>query len=117
MAGVIFTPAFFSNLIKNCNCKGVVPMICTTIKNGAECAFMTVKGCSYNGGICHQIVEQCKGCNRGAEFPSGWYCTACPNPSLKWKNGNCNLATHVTVAAESAKTKINPLKASKRGNR
>jgi hypothetical protein len=92
-------------------------MVCTTIKQGQECPFMSAKGCSYNGGICHQIVEQCGGCERGNEYASGWFCTACPDPSKKWKNGNCNLATHITTTAGSAKNKINPLKASKRRNR
>lgn len=92
-------------------------MICTTVRNGKECPFMTTKGCSYNGGICHEIVEQCSGCNRTMEVISGWYCTACPDPALKWKNGNCNLATHVTAVATQAKNKINPLKASKRGKK
>ncbi len=92
-------------------------MVCATIKKGTACAFMTTKGCSYNGGICHQIVEQCSGCNRRAEHNSGWYCSACPDPSRKWKNGNCNLATHVSAANASSQVKINPLKASKRGSR
>ena len=93
-------------------------MICTTVRNEKECPFMTANGCSYNGGICHEVVEQCKGCNRDAEYASGWYCTACPDPSLKWKNGNCNLASHVSNDTTSdKKQKINPLKASKRGNR
>ncbi|MBW2436990.1 MAG: PxxKW family cysteine-rich protein, partial [Deltaproteobacteria bacterium] len=35
----------------------------------------------------------------------------------KWKNGNCNLATHVTIESKKAKAKINPLKASKRKSR
>jgi Family of unknown function (DUF6811) len=76
---------------------------------------MTAKGCSYNGGICHEIVEQCNGCSRTVEVTSGWYCTACPDPSLKWKNGNCNLASHIAAVATQSKNKINPLKASKRG--
>ena len=92
-------------------------MDCATIKKGTECAFMTSKGCSYNGGICHQIIDQCEGCKRGTELSSGWYCSACPDPSIKWKNGNCNLATHVTIESNKAKTKINPLKASKRKSR
>nr|HID12728.1 hypothetical protein [Anaerolineae bacterium] len=29
------------------------------------------------------------------EFSSGWYCTAYPDPSAKWRNGNCNFATHL----------------------
>jgi hypothetical protein len=44
------------------------------------------------------------------------YCSACPEPALKWKWGNCNMATHVVTAAEN-KQKINPLKASKRGGK
>jgi hypothetical protein len=77
---------------------------------------MTTKGCAYKGGICQQIVEQCSGCGRQGQFSSGWYCTACPEPSTKWRNGICNLATHISASAASpeAKQKINPLKASKR---
>jgi len=91
-------------------------MICETIRKGSECGFMTAKGCSYNGGRCHEAVEQCNGCQRKAQFNAGWYCTAFPEPARKWKNGNCNMATHIVVATE-AKAKINPLKASKRGQK
>ena len=91
-------------------------LICKTVRKGQECALMTAKGCSYNGGFCHPVVEPCEGCNRRTEIEGAWYCTACPEPALKWKNGNCNLATHI-VAAVVAKTKINPLKASKRGGK
>lgn len=92
-------------------------MECTTIRKGSECAFMTAKGCSYNSGMCHEIIEQCKGCGRSSEIPSGWYCAVCPEPSVKWKNGNCNLATHVSADETGTKQKINPLKASKRARR
>jgi len=79
---------------------------------------MTAKGCSYNGGICHEVVEKCNGCSRTVELASAWYCSACPDPSLKWKNGNCNLASHISQAtAVQNKTKLNPLKASKRGKK
>jgi hypothetical protein len=77
---------------------------------------MTAKGCSYNGGICHQIVEKCKGCNRTSEYAENWYCTAYPDPSLKWKTGKCNLASHIVAAPAAPKAKVNPLKASKRGH-
>ena len=90
-------------------------MICQTVRNGSECPFMVKKGCSFNGGICHEIVEQCDGCNRKAEYSSEWFCSAYPDPALKWKHGKCNLATHVADASTSKKAKINPLKASKRG--
>jgi len=37
--------------------------------------------------------------------------------SIKWKNGDCNFATHVAKEAEVKNNKINPLKASKRKGR
>lgn len=92
-------------------------MVCTTVKEGVECPFMTANGCSFNGGVCHEIVEQCNGCDRNAQFSSGWFCSACPDPAVKWKTGNCNLATHVTTVSSSKAQKLNPLKASKRGGR
>ncbi|MGB5984830.1 MAG: PxxKW family cysteine-rich protein [Desulfobacterales bacterium] len=93
-------------------------MICDTIRKGSDCAFMTAKGCSYNGGLCHEIVEQCQGCQRTIEQNSGWYCAACPEPALKWKQGHCNFATHAAASADSAvKSKVNPIKASKRRSR
>ncbi len=78
---------------------------------------MTAKGCSYNEGACHEVVEQCEGCERRTEFSSSWYCTATPEPAMKWKKGNCNLATHITAATAAAQAKINPLKASKRASK
>ena len=92
-------------------------MVCTTVKPGTGCVFMTKKGCSFNSGVCHQIVEQCNGCSRTSNFASGWYCTACPDPAVRWKNGKCNLATHVKNIAKAEDTRINPLKASKRNAR
>ncbi|MBW1759562.1 MAG: PxxKW family cysteine-rich protein [Deltaproteobacteria bacterium] len=89
-------------------------MICKTVRDGSECSFMTAQGCSYKGGSCRQIIEQCEECKRTVELSSGWYCTACPDPELKWKVGNCNLATHVSREVAETKAKINPLKASKR---
>lgn len=63
------------------------------------------------------VVEACNGCNRTLEFETGWFCSACPEPAMKWKTGNCNLATHVSNGTVETKAKINPIKASKRGNR
>jgi hypothetical protein len=89
-------------------------MQCATVKVGVECVFMTKNGCSYKGGSCQQAIEACEGCARTIEFSSGWYCAACPEPSIKWKNGRCNLATHVKGEVKTEKVKVNPLKASKR---
>ncbi len=77
---------------------------------------MEANGCSYNGGLCHEIIEKCQGCSRIKEYSSGWYCAAYPEPPLKWKNGNCNLATNIIAETTEINLKINPLKASKRGN-
>ncbi|MDA3918953.1 MAG: PxxKW family cysteine-rich protein [Deltaproteobacteria bacterium] len=89
-------------------------MICTTVRQGDECVFMAASGCTYNEGACLSIIDECKGCRRTSEFETGVYCTAAPDPSLKWKNGECNIATHVKTAAATKKQKINPIKASKR---
>ncbi len=48
-------------------------MICQTIRKGSECAFMTAKGCGYNGGLCHEIITSCQGCGRATQLDSGWY--------------------------------------------
>jgi hypothetical protein len=92
-------------------------MLCETVKGGAECAFMTKGGCGYNGGSCHSVVEQCEGCNRIISYDSGQYCQSYPNPSVKWKAGQCNFATHVKAASNGRQEKINPLKASKRAQK
>lgn len=89
-------------------------MICTTVREGDECVFMTSKGCSFNEGACLPIVETCSGCQRARQYETGMYCIAAPDPSLKWKNGICNMATHVKVAEAAKKQKLNPIKASKR---
>jgi hypothetical protein len=96
------------------NIDGVLKMICTTIRKGDECVFMTASGCKYNGGACKPVVEACEGCQRVSSYETGNYCTSAPDPALKWKNGNCNLATHVKAVVEVQKQKVNPIKASKR---
>jgi len=88
-------------------------MICTTTKKGEECFFMTKNGCSYNGGTCHPVVEQCEGCERIREYAGGKYCSAYPNPGMKWKNATCNFATHVKKDSKQERV-VNALKASKR---
>ena len=89
-------------------------MVCETTRKGKECTFMTSQGCVFNGGSCVEIIEACSGCNRSEQHETGWFCTAFPDPSMKWKHGNCNLATHVQATANEKKAKVNPIKASKR---
>ncbi len=92
-------------------------MQCVSLKKGVECAFMTRKGCNFNGGQCHTVVESCTGCSRAASFEEGMFCTVVPNPANKWSKGSCNFATHVErKKAEETRT-INPLKASKRASK
>ena len=90
-------------------------MVCATVKQGVDCFFMSKGGCQFNGGHCHPIVEQCEGCQRIQEFPTGKYCTSFPDPSVKWRSGICSMATHVKASnGNQGNGKINPLKASKR---
>jgi hypothetical protein len=90
-------------------------MVCEVIKIGRDCAFMTRKGCSFNGGKCYPVVDRCQGCERVAVFPAGQYCIACPDPAAKWSARGCNLSTNITKekAPEVVKS-VDPLKASKR---
>lgn len=89
-------------------------MICTTTRKGDECVFMTSKGCSFEGGTCLPIVEQCEGCSRVKTYEAGKYCTAFPAPADQWRLGNCSMATHIKVEKAESKKKVNPIKASKR---
>ncbi len=91
-------------------------MLCQTIKTGTECAFMTKKGCGFNGGSCHVIVEKCEGCNKVMEVASGKYCRVYPDPAAKWRAGKCPTATHLKMDVKESNQKVNPLKASKRAN-
>jgi hypothetical protein len=72
---------------------------------------MGKQGCSFNGGTCYPVVE-CK----ALTLSEGTYCQSCPDPQIKWKNGSCNLATHIKSGTEKV-VKLNPLKASKRSRR
>lgn len=91
-------------------------MNCVSVKEGIDCFFMSKGGCQFNGGNCHTIIEQCEGCQRVKEFPTGNYCISFPDPSVKWRAGVCNMATHVKdTNGAQGNGKINPLKASKRG--
>ncbi len=87
---------------------------CTTTRPGTPCAFMTPKGCKFNGGSCHPAIEECQGCARTVIVGEMMFCTAFPDPAAKWRYGKCNFATHVKDEAPRQKVNLNPLKASKR---
>ena len=89
-------------------------MVCESVREGIECIFMSKKGCGFNGGSCHPVVDQCDSCQRIIEIPTGRYCMSFPDPSNKWKNGVCNMATHIKKENKKGNNKLNPLKASKR---
>lgn len=92
-------------------------MRCSTVKEGQDCFFMTKKGCTFNGGTCHIIVEACEGCHKVTEYPTGNYCVVFPDPAAKWRTGACNMASHLQATAKKENGKVNPLKASKRAAR
>ena len=94
--------------------KDVIKMVCSSVKEGQDCFFMSKKGCGFNGGTCHIIVEECEGCQRVAEYTTGKYCMAFPDPAAKWHAGRCNMATHLKATTKKENGKVNPLKASKR---
>ncbi|HNQ46828.1 MAG TPA: PxxKW family cysteine-rich protein [Syntrophorhabdus sp.] len=89
-------------------------MVCETLKPGVECLFMKKTGCSYNGGKCYTIVENCEGCSKVVEFETGKYCSSFPYPAQKWQKGSCSMSSHTKKSSQAAGQKINPLKASKR---
>ena len=89
-------------------------MICQTAKEGTECFFMKKNGCDLNGGTCYTTVENCEGCDRAKDYPTGKYCSSYPQPESKWQNGKCNFATHIEQEVKKPGKKVNALKASKR---
>lgn len=92
-------------------------MVCQTIKVGSECAFMTKKGCGFNGGNCHIIIDNCEGCNKIIDCPAGQYCKVYPEPASKWLSGNCPTASHIKREIIESTQKLNPIKASKRSTK
>ncbi|MFB3925965.1 MAG: PxxKW family cysteine-rich protein [Syntrophales bacterium] len=92
-------------------------MVCQTVKVGYDCVFMTKKGCGFNGGSCHTIIENCEGCNKVLEITAGRYCKIYPDPTAKWAVGGCPTASHIKKAVSEENQKINPLKASKRSKK
>lgn len=68
----------------------------------------------YTSGLFNPISEKCEGCERVIEAASNKYCQTYASPEAKWRLGLCNFATHVKLELATTKTKVNPLKASKR---
>ncbi|ADK85478.1 conserved hypothetical protein [Desulfarculus baarsii DSM 2075] len=91
-------------------------MLCTTTREGNECAFMSKNGCTFSGGTCNPAIEACLGCERLVTAGDMQYCSSYPDPAAKWRYGVCNFATHVKGTSKE-EAKINPLKASRRAHR
>ncbi|MEW6593447.1 MAG: PxxKW family cysteine-rich protein [Thermodesulfobacteriota bacterium] len=68
----------------------------------------------YVSGAFQPVIDKCEGCGRIVEANAQRFCQAYAVPSAKWRLGICNFATHVKPEIVTAKTRVNPLKASKR---
>lgn len=89
-------------------------MQCQTVKKDKECFFWGAEGCTTEAGECHVIHENCEGCSRVEEWPTGKYCSNYARPHHHWSLGICNMATHIKEETATEEKFINPLKASKR---
>jgi hypothetical protein len=52
------------------------------------------------------IVEKCQGCDRTNVVGDLVYCAAFTTPALKWRLGNCNMATHIKVETKGGAEKV-----------
>lgn len=61
------------------------------------------------------VIEKCSGCSKVEENQT---CAAYINPTVKWRLGNCNLATHIVIQETKVKPGYKPGKfGKKRRNR
>ena len=67
---------------------------------------MAKSGCGFLGGVCRVISEKCEGCDRVKAFGDAKYCSAFPDPSGRWRLGNCNMATHIKVETKTDASKV-----------
>jgi hypothetical protein len=81
-------------------------MQCDTIKNGQECNFMSKQGCGFAGRACRPLIEKCEGCDRVLSSGETKYCAVFPDPSVKWRLGNCNMATHIKTETKGTDAKV-----------
>ena len=63
------------------------------------------------------IVEQCEGCGKSLTLNDVEVCSVFLIPKSKWRIGNCSMATHIKKEIKEDTFKLNPLKASKRGQK
>ncbi|MDR1110396.1 MAG: PxxKW family cysteine-rich protein [Deltaproteobacteria bacterium] len=81
-------------------------MQCETIKTGIECSFMAKSGCGFLGGACRSIHEKCEGCDRVQAIGEKKFCATFPDPNVRWRVGNCSMATHIKSETKSDAGKV-----------
>ena len=65
------------------------------------------------------IVDGCASCDHiiiGPE-PGPAHCSKCLVPAARWRGKKCNLASHISLVIEKNEKLVNPLKASKQGQK
>jgi hypothetical protein len=67
---------------------------------------MAKKGCGFLGGVCRPIDEKCEGCDRIKLYNEQKFCAAFPDPAVRWRLGNCNLATHIKAETKGDANKV-----------
>jgi hypothetical protein len=63
---------------------------------------MKKDGCAYSGKSCRVLDAKCEGCDRTFPYDDKMYCAVFPDPVVKWRLGNCNMATHIKVESKDA---------------
>jgi hypothetical protein len=57
-------------------------------------------------GAINVILDKCQGCERTQTVEGKQYCAAFPNPAVRWRLGNCNMATHIKVESKTDAAKV-----------
>jgi hypothetical protein len=73
-------------------------------------------GAGFLGGTKRTIDAKCEGCDRIKLSEDKKFCAAYPDPTVRWRLGNCNLATHIKVEtkAEASKVRVGQQKQKKK---
>ncbi|MDR2350449.1 MAG: PxxKW family cysteine-rich protein [Deltaproteobacteria bacterium] len=71
--------------------------------------------CVMNDLAVQAIAEKCVGCDRIKTVGERQLCSAFPVPSVKWRLGNCNMATHIkTETRTTEKVRVGQQKQKKK---
>jgi hypothetical protein len=71
---------------------------------------------TINDGAARVVAEKCDGCDRIKTVEDKRYCAAFPDPTVRWRLGNCNMATHIKTETkgDSAKVRVGQQKQKKK---